>query len=126
VVALAEKKSRPLTVDAVGTVQSAASVPIKPRIDSQIETVAVAEGAHVKEGDLLFTLDSRSLRAQIAQAQAQIDKDKVQIEQSRRDFSRAEDLLSKRIGTLRRNSRPTRHRRRTSRRCSLTPRSALR
>jgi multidrug efflux system membrane fusion protein len=99
VVAAVERKGRPLTVDAVGTVQSAASVPIKPRIDSQIETVAVAEGAHVKEGDLLFTLDSRALRAQIAQAQAQIDKDRVQIDQSRRDLARAEDLLSKRIGT---------------------------
>jgi multidrug efflux system membrane fusion protein len=99
VLAPVEVKTLPITVDAVGTVQSAASVPIKPRIDSQIETVAVEEGAHVKQGDLLFTLDSRSLRAQIAQAQAQIDKDKVQIEQSRRDFARAEDLLSKRIGT---------------------------
>ena len=99
VVASVEVKSRPLTIDAVGTVQSAASVPIKPRIDSQIETVAVAEGAHVKQGDLLFTLDSRALKAQIAQAQAQIDKDKVQIEQGRRDLTRAEELLSKRIGT---------------------------
>jgi multidrug efflux system membrane fusion protein len=99
VVAAAQKKSLPITVDAVGTVQSAASVPVKPRIDSQIDTVEVAEGAHVKQGDLLFTLDSRALKAQLAQADAQIDKDRVQIDQSRRDLARAEDLLAKRIST---------------------------
>jgi membrane fusion protein, multidrug efflux system len=74
-------------------------VSIKPRIDSQIATVNVAEGALVKEGDLLFTLDARSLKAQLAQADAQIEKDRAQLEQGRRDLARAEDLLAKRIST---------------------------
>jgi multidrug efflux system membrane fusion protein len=99
VLGTAERKPLPITIEAVGTVQSIATVSIKPRIDSQIASVNVAEGALVKEGDLLFTLDSRSLKAQLAQADAQIEKDKAQLEQGRRDLARAEDLLAKRIST---------------------------
>lgn len=99
VLANAEQRSLPVTIEAVGTVQAVATVPIKPRIDSQIERVAVGEGAHVNEGDLLFTLDARSIKAQLAQADAQIERDRAQIEQGRRDLSRADDLLAKRIST---------------------------
>lgn len=95
----AARKPLPITIDAVGTVQSIAAVSIKPRIDSQIVSVKVAEGALVREGDLLFTLDARALKAQLAQAEAQIEKDRAQLEQSRRDLARAEDLLAKRINT---------------------------
>ncbi len=43
-------RAMPVAVDAVGTVQSIASVQIKPRMDSQIMKVNVEEGALVKEG----------------------------------------------------------------------------
>ena len=98
-VAKVERKAVPVTIDAVGTVQAVASISVKPRIDSQIVKVAVAEGAQVKEGDLLFLLDARTLQAQLAQADAQTQRDRAQIEQARRDLARAEDLLAKRIST---------------------------
>lgn len=97
VVTRAEKKAIPLTVEAVGTVQSIASIQIKPRVDSQIVSVNVAEGASVKEGDLLFTLDARTLQAQLAQADAQIARGRAQVEQARRDLGRASELLAKKI-----------------------------
>ncbi len=92
-------KPMPVLVEAVGTVQSIASIQIKPRLDSQIMSVKVAEGALVKEGDLLFELDQRALKAQLAQIEAQIRKDQAQLVQGKRDLSRAEDLLSKGAGT---------------------------
>jgi len=58
-------KSMPIIVEAVGTVQAVSSVPLKSRIDSQIMKVHVEEGALVKEGDLLFELDNRTLKAQL-------------------------------------------------------------
>jgi multidrug efflux system membrane fusion protein len=94
-----ERKTIPVTVDAIGTVQAIASIPIKPRIDSQIATVEVAEGARVKQGDLLFRLDDRALKAQLAQADAQVVRDRAQLDQARRDLARAEDLLAKRINS---------------------------
>lgn len=99
VTAIVERRSLPVTVDAVGTVQSITSIAIKPRIDSQISSIAVKEGALVKEGDLLFRLDDRATKAQLAQADAMVAKDRAQIEQARRDYGRAEELLGKRIGT---------------------------
>lgn len=90
----------PVVVDAVGTVQSIASVQIKPRMDSQIMKVNVEEGALVKEGDVLFELDSRALKAQLGQIEAQIRKDQAQVIQARRDLQRTEELLTKNAGTV--------------------------
>ena len=55
-----DAKSMPIIVEAVGTVQAIASVQLRSRIDSQITKVNVEEGALVKQGDLLFELDSRT------------------------------------------------------------------
>ena len=95
-----KREAMPVAVDAVGTVQSIASVQIKPRMDSQIMKVNVEEGALVKEGDILFELDARSLKAQLGQIEAQIRKDQAQLDQAKRDTSRAGDLLGKGAGTV--------------------------
>jgi len=93
-------KPMPILVEAVGTVQSISSVQLKSRIDSQIMKVNVEEGALVKEGQLLFELDSRTLRALLAQTEAQIRKDQAQLQQAKRDSLRADDLLTKGAGTI--------------------------
>src|SRR6266446_5277336 len=93
-------KPMPIIVEAVGTVQSIASIQLKTRIDSQIMKIHVEEGALVKEGDLLFELDARTLKAQLAQIEAQLRKDQAQLEQAKRDTVRAGDLLTKGAGTV--------------------------
>ncbi len=95
-----DAKSMPIIVEAVGTVQAIASVQLRSRIDSQIMKVNVEEGALVKQGDLLFELDARTLRAQLAQIEAQVRKDQAQLVQAKRDSSRADDLLGKGAGTV--------------------------
>ena len=97
---LATPKALPVIIEAVGTVQSISSVQLKTRIDSQIMKVNVEEGALVKEGDLLFELDARTLKAQLAQIEAQVRKDQAQLEQAKRDTVRAGDLLAKGAGTV--------------------------
>ena len=87
-------------IEAVGTVQSISSVQLKSRLDSQITKVNVEEGALVKEGDLLFELDARTQKAQLSQIEAQIRKDQAQLEQAKRDTTRAGDLLTKGAGTV--------------------------
>ena len=100
VVTKVSSKSMPIVLEAVGTVQAIASIQIKSRLDSQIVKVGVQEGALVKEGDLLFELDSRTLRAQLGQIEAQIRKDQAQVAQAKRDVVRYEELLSKNAGTV--------------------------
>src|SRR5471032_3361121 len=93
-------KSMPVIVEAVGTVQAISSISLKSRIDSQIMKVNVEEGALVKEGDLLFELDARTLKAQLGMIEAQISKDQAQIGQAKRDSARADDLLTRGAGTV--------------------------
>jgi RND family efflux transporter MFP subunit len=95
IVAKAEHKQVPVQIDALGTVTPIASVAIKARVDTTITGVHFQDGALVHEGDLLFTLDDRAIRAQIAQTQGQIARDKAQLEGAVRDVRRYTDLVAK-------------------------------
>jgi multidrug efflux system membrane fusion protein len=75
------------------------TVAVRPRIDSQIQTVHVVEGARVEAGDLLFTLDARTLNAALAQLEAQLAKDRAQLEQAHRDVARYQDLAERNATT---------------------------
>lgn len=91
---VAVKKPLPVRIDAVGTVQPIAQVNIRPRVDSQLIKLHVADGANVKAGDMLITLDGRQLEAQIRQAEGQVSKDKATLEGAKRDFARANELFN--------------------------------
>ena len=95
VVAPAVKKMVPLTVDALGTVTPITSVAVKARLETEIVGVHFADGARVKKGDLLFTLDNRQVLAQIAQAEGVVARDKAQLEGAERDIARYTDLVAK-------------------------------
>ena len=86
-VATAVKKSTPVQIEALGTVTPMASVAIKSRIDSEITGMHFADGARVKQGDLLITLDGRAIEAQILQAEGNIARDKAQLEGAERDIA---------------------------------------
>src|SRR6476646_8691023 len=93
--AKAERKSVPVDVDSIGTVTPISSVALKSRLETTIVSVHFEDGARVGEGDLLFTLDSRQLDAQIEQAEAMLVKDRTQLEGAQRDLRRYSDLVGK-------------------------------
>src|SRR5437879_9910771 len=93
--ATAERKSVPVDVDAIGTVTPISSVALKSRVETTIVSVHFEDGAKVAEGDLLFTLDSRQIDAQIEQAEGQLAKDQAQLEGAQRDLRRYNDLVAK-------------------------------
>lgn len=93
--ARAELRNLPFRVDAVGTVQPMVSVAVRSRVDSQVDKVQFADGALVKEGELLFSLDSRAIEAQIRQAEATLARDKALQEKSQRDLDRITGLVEK-------------------------------
>ncbi len=95
----AERGAMPYLTEAVGTVQPIASVAIRSRIDAQIDSILVADGAPVKAGDVLVKLDARQVEAQIKQAQATLAKDRATLEQAERDVIRYNELLSRQTGT---------------------------
>jgi multidrug efflux system membrane fusion protein len=82
-------------LEALGSVTTMASVAIKPRIDTEIVGVHFSDGARVKRGDVLFTLDSRVIEALIQQAEGNIARDQAQIEGADRDVRRYTELVAK-------------------------------
>ena len=98
-IAIAQKKVVPVRLEALGNVTTIASVAIKSRVDSVIMAVNFTDGARVKEGDLLFTLDSRQTEAEIKRVQAVIDGAQAQLEQAERDVLRYSDLVAKNATT---------------------------
>lgn len=97
--AIAEKRTVPVRLEALGNVTTIASVAIKSRVDSVITAVNFTDGARVKEGDLLFTLDSRQTEAEIKRVQAVIDGAQAQLEQAERDVLRYSELVAKNATT---------------------------
>src|SRR5258707_6586091 len=87
-VATAERKPVPVDVDSIGTVTPISSVALKSRLETTIVAVHFEDGARVNEGDLLFTLDSRQIDAQIEQAEAMLAKDPAQLEGGQPDLRR--------------------------------------
>jgi RND family efflux transporter MFP subunit len=94
-VATAVKKKTPVLLEALGNVTTVASVAVKSRLDNEIVGIHFTDGAFVKQGDLLVTLDPRSLQAQIAQAEAAVARDQAQLEMAERDLRRYSELVGK-------------------------------
>jgi RND family efflux transporter MFP subunit len=82
-------------VDLLGTVTPIASVAVKTRVDTEILAVHFQDGAVVRAGDILFTLDARAVEAQLHQAEGTLAKDQAQLEGAERDVRRYTDLVSK-------------------------------
>jgi multidrug efflux system membrane fusion protein len=99
-VAPAVKKSVPVRVEALGSVTPIASVAIKPRIDTEITDVHFRDGAMVNKGDLLFTLDSRTIEAQAKQVEGVLAGAKANLDQAERDVTRYTELVAKNATTI--------------------------
>jgi RND family efflux transporter MFP subunit len=99
-VAKAVKKTVPVRIDLLGNVTPIASVAVKPRIDSEIIEVHFRDGAVVRKGDMLFTLDHRAIDAQIRQTQGILNGASAQLEQATRDVERYDALVAKNATTM--------------------------
>jgi RND family efflux transporter MFP subunit len=93
--AKAEKKQVPIDVDSIGMVTPISSVALKSRVETTIVDVHFEDGARVKQGDLLFTLDSRQIDAQIAQAEGNLARERSQLVAAERDLKRYTELIGK-------------------------------
>ncbi len=87
-IATAARKTLPLVLPAIGNVQPYATVALKSRVDGQIFDVAFTEGQMVKKGDLLFAIDPRPYEAAVRQAEANLARDKAQLEGAKLDYER--------------------------------------
>jgi multidrug efflux system membrane fusion protein len=89
----------PIQVTAIGSVQSIATVMVKSRIDGQIAEVHFKEGQEVQEGDLLFTLDERALKAQLAQSEATLERDRASLQRAKLEVARQGGLANRGVAS---------------------------
>ncbi|RRI06902.1 efflux RND transporter periplasmic adaptor subunit [Mesorhizobium tamadayense] len=89
----------PIRRYAIGFVASPAVVSVNTRISSQVVNIAVKDGQMVNAGDLLFSLDDRALKAQLARDQATLAKDQALLASAEADLVRAKSLVARQAGT---------------------------
>jgi membrane fusion protein, multidrug efflux system len=99
VASVAAEISAPIEVAAIGNVQSIATVMIKSRIDGEIAQVHFEEGQEVKAGDLLFSLDDRMARAQLQQSEANLERDRAQLQRFQLEVARQTGLANRGIAS---------------------------
>lgn len=76
-----------------GRLQAPQTVDIRARIGGTIERVHFTDGAQVKKDQLLFTIDSRPYRAEVARAESQLAAARSRAGLAKAELARAQKLL---------------------------------
>lgn len=77
----------------VGRFEPSRTVEIRPRVSGQVVAVHFADGAVVRRGELLFTLDRRPFAAALAEANANLASARSELALARADAQRANSLV---------------------------------
>ena len=72
-----QRRDVPVVLQANGTVTPISTVDLHPQTTSTIVRVHIKEGQFVKAGELMFSLDDRSARANVEKAAAQVARDRA-------------------------------------------------
>ena len=89
------QKDVPLYLDEIGTCTAFETVQVQAQVSGQIAARHFQDGADVKKGDLLFTIDSRPYEAALIQAQGQLAQAKSQLVLDQITLKRQQDLRAK-------------------------------
>jgi len=92
-VATALERDVPVYLDQIGRNVAPEVVTIQAQVAGRITAIHFADGATVKQGDMLFTIDPRPYQAQLDSAQAGLSRNLADLELARVEFTRVETLL---------------------------------
>ncbi|AMO47412.1 Efflux transporter, RND family, MFP subunit [Enterobacter sp. FY-07] len=76
-----------------GRIEAVESVQLRPRVSGYIDKVNYTDGQEVKKGDVLFTIDDRTYRAALEQAQATLARAKTQASLAQSEAERTNKLI---------------------------------
>jgi multidrug efflux system membrane fusion protein len=77
VTAKVSQRDVPVDIAAIGNVEAYATISVRSQVTGQLQEISFQEGDLVKTGQLLFTLDRRPFEAALAQAEANLSRDKA-------------------------------------------------
>ncbi|QIB36401.1 efflux RND transporter periplasmic adaptor subunit [Ancylobacter pratisalsi] len=84
-----------------GRLQAVERVEIRPRVAGAVNEVHFREGALVKQGDLLVTIDPEPYAAELSRAEALRDAAEAQLEFSRSELDRGKQLVDNKVVSTR-------------------------
>jgi multidrug efflux system membrane fusion protein len=76
-----------------GRLEAVDQVEIRPRVSGYIKRVTFTEGREVKKGEVLFEIDPRPYQAELARAQAELERAKSAAALAASDVRRAQNLV---------------------------------
>ena len=91
-VARAIARDVPVYIDAVGKTVAREVVSVQPQVSGRITQIHFTDGANVKIGDLLFTIDPRPYQAQLNQAEANVAQAEAALSLAKVNFARVEKV----------------------------------
>jgi RND family efflux transporter MFP subunit len=77
-----------------GRLEAVEKVDIRPRVNGYLQAIHFKQGADVKKGELLFTIDPRPYQAELARAEAALASARTKAGLARTELARAERLLA--------------------------------
>ena len=86
------RKDMPVDLRAIGNVEAIATVGIKAQVGGELLEVNFKEGQDVKKGDLLFSIQPKLYATQLAQAEANLARDRASAANARREADRQAEL----------------------------------
>jgi membrane fusion protein, multidrug efflux system len=87
------KKPVPVYREYTARTEAIRSISILPRISGYVQKQDTPDGADVREGDLLYTIDPRDVQAALDQVKAQMLRDKSALEYARSNLNRGAALV---------------------------------
>ena len=83
----------PLYIDEVGRTVARESVSVQPELSGRVTEIHFTDGADLKKGELLFTIDPRPFQAQLNLAEANLAQSKAALDLAKIQFARVQDLV---------------------------------
>lgn len=91
-VAAALAQDVPIYIDAVGKIVAREVVSIQPQVSGRVTKIHFGDGADVRTGDVLFTIDPRPYQAQLNQAEANVAQAQAALNLAKTNFARVETI----------------------------------
>ena len=99
-VAAAIARDTPMYLDEVGRCAASEVVSVQPQISGRIVQIHFADGADLKQGDLLFTIDPRPVQAAVQQAEANVAREQADARQAEANTARDQAAVQQAQATL--------------------------
>src|ERR1700716_4611010 len=95
-VASAVSQNVPYYLDEVGRCVAREVVSVQPEVSGRVTEIHFTDGADLKKGEALFTIDPRPFQAQLNAAEANLAQSRAALDLAKIQFARVQDLVESR------------------------------